>query len=124
MRASPALSSTSITAPPAIVPTAWDTTACFQDWPAILLSKPQIPISLISIVLAGSQTPRTAQTPAQFAMPAFAWRLSDRDVADLVNFIRTSWGNSASVAFPGDVAGVRKAVALSARALKHVSARH
>jgi mono/diheme cytochrome c family protein len=72
------------------------------------------PVSLISIVLAGSQTPHTAQTPAQFTMPAFAWRLSDRDVANLVNFIRTSWGNSGSVAFPDDVASVRKAVAPSA----------
>jgi alcohol dehydrogenase (quinone), cytochrome c subunit len=72
------------------------------------------PISLVSIVLAGSQTPRTAQTPAQFAMPAFAWRLSDRDVADLVNFIRSSWGNSASIAGADDVAGVRRAVAPSA----------
>jgi alcohol dehydrogenase (quinone), cytochrome c subunit len=69
------------------------------------------PISLVSIVLAGSRTPRTAQTPAQFTMPAFAWRLSDRDVADLVNFIRSSWGNSASGASAGDVAGVRKALA-------------
>jgi mono/diheme cytochrome c family protein len=72
------------------------------------------PVSLISIVLAGSQTPRTAQTPAQFAMPAFAWRLSDQDVADLVNFIRSSWGNSASATSPSDVAGIRKTVAPSA----------
>jgi mono/diheme cytochrome c family protein len=72
------------------------------------------PVSLISIVLTGSLTPRMAQTPAQFAMPTFAWRLSDQDVADLVNFIRSSWGNSASAASAGDVAGVRKAVALSA----------
>jgi hypothetical protein len=54
------------------------------------------PVSLISIVLTGSQTPRIAQTPARFAMPVFAWRLSDQNVADLVNFIRSSWGNSAS----------------------------
>jgi mono/diheme cytochrome c family protein len=72
------------------------------------------PVSLISIVLAGSQTPRTAQTPAQFAMPAFAWRLNDQNVADLVNFIRSSWGNSASATSAGDVAGVREAVAPSA----------
>jgi len=72
------------------------------------------PISLISIVLAGSQTPRTAQTPAQFAMPAFAWRLSDQDVADLVNFIRSSWGNSASPTSVRDIASVRKAIAPSA----------
>jgi mono/diheme cytochrome c family protein len=47
-------------------------------------------------------------------MPAFAWRLSDQDVADLVNFIRSSWGNSASATSVGDVASVRKTVARSA----------
>jgi len=28
-------------------------------------------------------------------MPSFGWRLNDQQVADVVNFIRTSWGNSA-----------------------------
>jgi mono/diheme cytochrome c family protein len=64
--------------------------------------------SLISIVLDGSQTPRTAQTPAQFTMPRFAWRLSDRDLADVVNFIRTSWGNRASPVSSADVARTRE----------------
>ena len=72
------------------------------------------PVSLISIVLAGSQTPRTARTPAQFTMPAFAWRLSDQDVADVVNFIRSSWGNAASATTADNVARVRKAVTPSA----------
>jgi mono/diheme cytochrome c family protein len=66
------------------------------------------PRSLISIVLDGSQTPRTARTPAQFTMPRFAWRLSDKDVADVVNFIRTSWGNSASPASSAEVARIRE----------------
>jgi mono/diheme cytochrome c family protein len=65
------------------------------------------PRSLISIVLDGSQTPRTAHTPAQFTMPRFAWRLSDEDVADVVNFVRTSWGNRASSASAADVAKLR-----------------
>jgi mono/diheme cytochrome c family protein len=55
------------------------------------------PLSVVSIVLDGSRTPRTAATPAQFTMPGFAWRLSDQDVADVVNFVRTSWGNQASM---------------------------
>jgi alcohol dehydrogenase (quinone), cytochrome c subunit len=65
------------------------------------------PRSLISIVLDGSQTPRTARTTAQFTMPRFAWRLSDQDVADVVNFVRTSWGNSASPTSSADVAKIR-----------------
>jgi alcohol dehydrogenase (quinone), cytochrome c subunit len=51
--------------------------------------------SVVSIVLGGSSTPRTINTPAQFAMPAFAWRLTDQEVADVVTFVRSSWGNRA-----------------------------
>jgi alcohol dehydrogenase (quinone), cytochrome c subunit len=68
------------------------------------------PRSLISIVLDGSQTPRTARTPAQFTMPRFAWRLSDEDVTDVVNFVRTSWGNSASPASSAEVAKIRESM--------------
>jgi mono/diheme cytochrome c family protein len=68
------------------------------------------PRSLVSIVLDGSLTPRTAHTPAQFTMPRFAWRLSDKDVADVVNFIRTSWGNSASPVSPAEVAKSRESL--------------
>jgi alcohol dehydrogenase (quinone), cytochrome c subunit len=75
--------------------------------PVVQAGNPQ---SLISVVLDGSQTPRTARTPAQFTMPRFAWRLSDKDVADVVNFIRTSWGNSASPASAADVAKIRESL--------------
>ena len=68
----------------------------------------QDPVSLVHIILRGMKTPRTAATPAQFAMPAFDWRLSDQDLADLVTFIRTSWGNRG---FPID----RRAAALTRR---------
>jgi mono/diheme cytochrome c family protein len=68
------------------------------------------PQSLVSIVLEGSQTPRTPRAPAQFTMPSFAWRLSDKDVADVVNFIRTSWGNNAVLVSSADVAGTRKSL--------------
>jgi mono/diheme cytochrome c family protein len=70
--------------------------------------------SLISIVLDGSQTPRTASTPAQFTMPRFAWRLSDKEVADVVTFIRTSWGNSTSPVSSDDVAKTRESLQLQA----------
>jgi alcohol dehydrogenase (quinone), cytochrome c subunit len=66
------------------------------------------PISVISIILDGSMTPRTAAAPAQFAMPSFASRLSNKDTADLVNFVRTSWGNDASTIAAEDVAKIRR----------------
>jgi mono/diheme cytochrome c family protein len=77
--------------------------------PVVQAGNPQ---SLLSIVLEGSQTPRTARTPAQFTMPGFAWRLSDKDVVDVVNFVRTSWGNSASPASSADVAKIRESLRL------------
>ncbi|POA35123.1 MULTISPECIES: cytochrome c [unclassified Pseudomonas] len=66
------------------------------------------PTSLIKIVLKGGTLPATHTAPSTFTMPAFAWRLSDQEVADVVNFIRTSWGNKGAQIKPADVAGVRK----------------
>ncbi len=79
------------------------------DNPVVQTGNPQ---SLVSIVLDGSQTPRTARAPAQFTMPRFAWRLSDKDVADVVNFVRTSWGNSASPVSSAEVAKIRELLQL------------
>jgi alcohol dehydrogenase (quinone), cytochrome c subunit len=65
------------------------------------------PLSLVSIVLLGSKTSRTSMTPAQFAMPAFAWRLTDQDAADIITFIRSSWGNDAKPVEAPKVAALR-----------------
>lgn len=61
--------------------------------------------SLIHIVLEGSAMPSAQVAPTQFAMPAFGARLSDADVAEVVSFIRSSWGNNAGAV---DAAQVRK----------------
>jgi alcohol dehydrogenase (quinone), cytochrome c subunit len=67
-------------------------------------------LSLISIVLLGSQTSRTSTTPAQFAMPAFAWRLTDQEAADIISFIRISWGNDAKPMEAPQVAALRSSL--------------
>jgi hypothetical protein len=43
-------------------------------------------------------------------MPPFGWRLSDQEVADVANFVRTSWGNTGSPVTATQVAKVRKTV--------------
>jgi alcohol dehydrogenase (quinone), cytochrome c subunit len=63
--------------------------------------------SVVSIILRGSQTPRTGQTPAQFTMPGFAWRLSDLQVMQVANFVRSSWGNRGAVVTLGEVTRLR-----------------
>ncbi|WP_434676330.1 c-type cytochrome [Pseudomonas sp. D3-10] len=53
------------------------------------------PVSMIRLVLAGSKLPATATAPSELGMPGFAWRMSDEEVAQLLTFIRSSWGNQA-----------------------------
>lgn len=65
------------------------------------------PTSLIHIVLKGGTLPATHTAPSTFTMPAFDWRLSDQEVADVVNFIRTSWGNKAAEVKAEDVKAIR-----------------
>ncbi|MGB9098059.1 c-type cytochrome [Erwinia sp.] len=69
------------------------------------------PTSLIHIVLSGATLPGTKGAPSSITMPAFGWRLKDQQVADVVNFIRSSWGNNAKQQVSAsDVADVRKTV--------------
>ena len=63
--------------------------------------------SLIHIVLDGNTLPATATAPSTFSMPGFAWRLSDQQVAEVVNFIRSSWGNQAEAVDAGQVKALR-----------------
>ena len=65
------------------------------------------PESVISIIFKGSTTPRTAQTPAKFTMPGFAWRLSDIEVLEVANFVRSSWGNRGPQVTLKDVQSLR-----------------
>lgn len=67
------------------------------------------PTSLIHIVLAGGALPGVKGAPSTITMPAFGWRLNDQQVADVVNFIRTSWSNGGKADVTAkDVAKLRK----------------
>lgn len=64
----------------------------------------------IHIVLTGGQIPWSHERPSQFAMPGFGWRLSNAQVAALLTFVRSSWGNHAAPVTPERVATVRKRI--------------
>jgi mono/diheme cytochrome c family protein len=68
------------------------------------------PTSLIRLILAGSALPSTRLAPSNLGMPAFGWRLSDDETAQLVTFVRQSWGNQAPAATAAEVAKIRKIV--------------
>ncbi|CAN5833389.1 cytochrome c [soil metagenome] len=72
------------------------------------------PTSLIRIVLEGSARPGTVESPSALAMPGFGWRLTDANVADMLSFVRASWGNKADAVTAAQVATVRKTVSTAA----------
>ncbi len=65
------------------------------------------PASLIQVILAGSRLPSTAAAPSALAMPGFAWRYDDIEIAALASFVRGAWGNHASPVIPGQVTDAR-----------------
>jgi mono/diheme cytochrome c family protein len=66
--------------------------------------------TVIHVVLAGAKIAATNGKPTGFAMPAFDWKLDDKEVADLVNYIRNAWGNHASLTSADTVSKVRRDV--------------
>jgi mono/diheme cytochrome c family protein len=63
--------------------------------------------TLVRVVLAGTQGAETPSAPTAPAMPSFAWRLTDSQVADVLTYVRGSWGNAGPVS-PGTVAQIRR----------------
>ena len=64
-------------------------------------------VNLVQIVLNGGFAPTTAGNPRPFGMPPFALSLSDHDIAAVLSYIRTSWGNRASEVTAQDVDRLR-----------------
>lgn len=60
---------------------------------AVLLDNATNPIQM---VLYGGFGPATAEHSRPWGMPGFAHRLTDNDIARVLNYIRSAWGNRAS----------------------------
>jgi mono/diheme cytochrome c family protein len=66
------------------------------------------PASLINIVLNGSLVVVVDGMPDAYRMPQYRVLLNDQEIADVVSFVRSSWGNKASPVTAKDVADMRK----------------
>ena len=64
--------------------------------------------SVIRLVLEGSKTAHTVAVGKPDEMPGFAGKFTDREIADVLSFIRSSWGNHAAAVTTRDVTGLRK----------------
>jgi mono/diheme cytochrome c family protein len=61
----------------------------------------------IRMILFGGFPPSTHGNPRPYGMPPFAQAMSDQQVADVVTYIRQSWGNRGTAVNPIDVAKYR-----------------
>jgi mono/diheme cytochrome c family protein len=68
------------------------------------------PASTLRIILDGAQTVTTPRAPNTGSMPAYAKQLSDKEIADVTNYIRNSWGNAAPPVTPAQVRKARMRV--------------
>jgi mono/diheme cytochrome c family protein len=80
------------------------------------------PTTALHIILAGAQAAPTHAQPTAFTMPAFAWKLDDRQVAAVATYVRNEWGNAAPAVTPDQVARLRGKLAFDARADSHTKA--
>ncbi|WP_292435765.1 cytochrome c [Methylobacter sp.] len=64
--------------------------------------------SLIRLLLEGSKTAQTKEGPKPQEMPAFAEKFSDLQIAEVLSFIRNSWGNKASPVTPREISSLRR----------------
>jgi mono/diheme cytochrome c family protein len=84
-----------------------------QVFPPLKASAPvqaKDPATVVQAIVDGATVVATKEKPTGFAMPAFGWKLSDQEIADLATYIRNAWGNRAGAVSAGQVAKVRKEV--------------
>ncbi|HTS20961.1 MAG TPA: cytochrome c [Casimicrobiaceae bacterium] len=72
------------------------------------------PGTVVEAMVDGARVVATKDKPTGLAMPAFGWKLTDAELADLATYIRNAWGNHASAVSKDDVAGIREETKRSA----------
>ncbi len=81
-------------------------------WLAPLAGNPNLrapsATSLINVTLNGSRDLVIQGVPAAYPMPGFAALLNDRELAQVLTFVRAAWSNGAPPVLPGEVAKVRR----------------
>jgi mono/diheme cytochrome c family protein len=66
-------------------------------------------VNPIRMVLNGGYPPGTKKNPMPYGMPPFAQSLSDLEVASVVTYIRTAWGNRGGPVTPREANALRSA---------------
>lgn len=69
------------------------------------------PTSLIRVVLRGARSVATKDEPTAPGMPSYSWQLNDQEIADVLTYIRNSWGAHAPAVSAGEVRTARTSLA-------------
>jgi mono/diheme cytochrome c family protein len=72
------------------------------------------PTGVAHVILGGSRVGASPTRPSPLAMPTFAWKLTDDQVADVSTYVRNSWGNQASPVTSEQVRTLRRELGLDA----------
>jgi mono/diheme cytochrome c family protein len=70
------------------------------------------PTSVLHLIVGGGRVGPSPTRPSPLAMPSFAWKLSDEEIADVATYVRNSWGNQAPAVTVGAAGKMRKALDL------------
>jgi mono/diheme cytochrome c family protein len=68
------------------------------------------PVNSIRMVLNGGFAPGTRKNPRPYGMPPFNHILNDQEVAAVVTYIRTAWGNNGTPVMPAQANELRKLI--------------
>ncbi|MGI8840978.1 MAG: c-type cytochrome, partial [Caulobacteraceae bacterium] len=69
------------------------------------------PTTLDRFILTGTQAAATDARPTALSMPAFAWKLTNAQIAAVATYVRSSWGNAAPPVSSDQVGDLRGKVA-------------
>jgi len=73
------------------------------------------PGAMLHMIIDGARIASTKSNPTGLAMPAFGWKLTDQEVADLATYLRAAWGNKGAPVSVSDVKSTRERVARAAK---------
>ena len=63
--------------------------------------------TITRVVLAGTRAVSTAKAPTAPAMPSLAWKLDNQQTADILTYVRNTWGNAAPAVSAETVGRIR-----------------
>lgn len=66
------------------------------------------PVNLVQLMLKGGFSATTSGNPRPFGMPPFGTSLSDGEIAAVLTYVRSAWGNNASPVLAQDVDRLRQ----------------